>query len=45
MAAITTPWVSLPGKVTAECRDDGVHGYLAVGTTAEAGDVRAEGIG
>ena len=40
--AVTTPFASLPGLLSAECVSDGTHTYLAVETHADPADPRTD---
>jgi hypothetical protein len=41
---ITTPFVEVPGLVSAECRNDGTHHYLAITTHSTPGQKRTDAI-
>ena len=41
---ITTPFVEVPGLLSAECRNDGTHNYLAITIHPTPGGVRTEAI-
>jgi len=43
-AAVTTPWVTTPGLVSAECRDNGIGSYLAISVYADPADARVDEI-
>ena len=41
---ISTPFVDVPGLLSAECHNDGTHNYLAITLHATPGSARTEGI-
>jgi hypothetical protein len=43
-AAITTPFVGLPGLISAECKTRDGYSYLAISVNADASDPRADDI-
>jgi len=44
-AKVDTPFVTLPGFVTGECRSNDTHDWLAIETVTDADDVRAGKLG